>query len=578
MEKALVLAEASDLSEAGKLSKVLGFFGVSARQLTTAGFLALDGAHDGPYRLFCSSSEFLNLADQIEKRPEKNQFWQQHFHSAFIYGGENSAAFEKLAAHITGHDKTSLVEMESGGKWTISDKLPEVCGPMSGLPVTLAGPVVERALTGHESRANAVNIISNERGAAFVRFEYQKVPVFLSTAATVIDMDAALTTRNFDVRQHFLSAVPVVMYVKWAFARTCWNPPETGACLVIDDPLLKRRYGFLHFQELLELMSRWNFSTSIAFIPWNCRRSASKVIRLFKEHPDKYSLSIHGCDHTGGEFGTQDGRRLAWKARQATERMLHHESKTKIRHDRVMVFPQGVFSETAMNVLKRGDFTATVNTEVMSTGPTPPTIRISDLWDVAVMKYSSFPIFTRRYPAQGLENFAFDILLGKPCLVVIHHDYCRGQCKDLVAFVKGLNGLKARLVWRNLGEIVKRACRQREISPGTVEIEMYGTELRVENPAGQRKRFCVRRRESEPAAVKEIRAESGPVAWKVSEDHIDFEFELNPGEHKTIRITFHALSENGPGGETIRYRLKVALRRYLSEIRDNYITRKPFSN
>ena len=40
------------------------------------------------------------------------------------------------------------------------------------------------------------------------------------------------------------------------------------------------------------------------------------------------------------------------------------------------------------------------------------------------MRYSSFPIFTRRYPWEGIENFAFDILLGKPALIVIHHDYC----------------------------------------------------------------------------------------------------------------------------------------------------------
>jgi hypothetical protein len=46
--------------------------------------------------------------------------------------------------------------------------------------------------------------------------------------------------------------------------------------LVIDDPLLKPRYGFLKFLPFLRLMQRHDFATSIAFIPWNWRRSATK--------------------------------------------------------------------------------------------------------------------------------------------------------------------------------------------------------------------------------------------------------------------------------------------------------------
>jgi hypothetical protein len=61
----------------------------------------------------------------------------------------------------------------------------------------------------------------------------------------------------------------------------------------------------------------------------------------------------------------------------------------------------------------------------VSTDAGQPALTIADLWAPAVMRYSSFPIFTRRYPWEGIENFAFDILLGKPALIVIHHDYCK---------------------------------------------------------------------------------------------------------------------------------------------------------
>ena len=129
------------------------------------------------------------------------------------------------------------------------------------------------------------------------------------------------------------------------------------------------------------------------------------------------------------------------------------------------------------------------------------------------MTYDDFPIYTRRYPAQGVENLAFDILLGKPYLVVIHHDFCRDGCARLVRFIDQLNALKWPLSWRNLGEVVQRSFRQRELASGVVEIEMYGTELRVKNRSDQQKRFVIRRRESDPSAIKEIRAESDETSF-----------------------------------------------------------------
>jgi len=250
--------------------------------------------------------------------------------------------------------------------------------------------------------------------------------------------------------------------------------------------------------------------------------------------------------------------------------MSGHESKTGLRHERIMVFPQGVFSEPAIGALKHSSFTAVVNTEVLATAPQATTVKISDVWDIAVMSYDSFPIFTRRYPSQGVENFAFDIVLGKPCIVVIHHDFCRDRYKHLLDFVSRLNALNCPLSWRSLGEVVKCSCRQRELSPGVMEVEMYGTELQVKNCSDKRKRFVVKRRESDPRAIKEIRVESDQIAWNFSEDHVALEIELNPEESRTISIKFHELSGNGQYRENAGYKVKTWFRRYLSEARDNY--------
>jgi hypothetical protein len=405
-----------------------------------------------------------------------------------------------------------------------------------------------------------------------MRFQYEGVPVFLSTSREIIDTDAELVSQNFDVREHFLSAVPVVLYIKWAFAETCWSAPEASACLVIDDPLLKPTHGFVDFQELLSLMKRHKFSTNIAFIPWNWRRSAPEVARLIRENPENYSVSVHGCDHTRAEFGSSSRQRLYWKSQLALERMNRHQSTTGIRYDPVMVFPQGIFSEAAMSALKRTDLIAAVNNDVVSADPHRRPVAIAELWDIAVMGYSNFPLFTRRYPWEGIENFAFDAVLGKPAIAVIHHDYCSDHCARLVNFIKRLNAPQIAPTWRSLGEVVRRSCRQREVSPGEVEVEMYGTELRIENRSEQLKHFVIKRRECEPSAVREICDRSGPIAWNSVNDHINFEIDLNPGETKMVSIRFHELARNGCSGDTLPYRLKTMLRRYLCEVRDNYVT------
>ncbi len=254
--------------------------------------------------------------------------------------------------------------------------------------------------------------------------------------------------------------------------------------------------------------------------------------------------------------------------------MGRHESLTGIPFDPVMVFPQGIFSRKAMEVLKRSGFIGAVNTEVISSDPQPHGITVGDYWDTAVMNYCSFPIFTRRYPAQSVANFAFDILLGKPCLVVVHHDDCHEHGKPLAHFIDALNSLNAGLSWCSLGETVRRSYRQRESPSGQVELEMYGSELRVENSAAVRKRFRISRRETDPAVVKEIRDEAAPIDWRADGDRVTFEIEIDPGKSKTVTIAFTELPKHDLRGESLRYRAKAMLRRYLSELRDNYVSRQ----
>ena len=570
-QSALLFVNQATSRNGRRVAKVLEFFGVPSRIVDATDFSlddGMDGSSSHKIRALGSAEAFLQTIETLEREPGYNKWWTESVHSAFVYAGNNVDSLQRLARTLTDGHRGEVYDINrAGADLAVSDQLSSFCGAMSGMRLTATKRNSNDDLV--LNTANAVRIISLGDGATFSKLEYKGVPVFLSTSREIIDIDAELASQNFDVREHFLSAVPLVLYIKWAF-QTCWNAPETNACVVIDDPVLKPTHGFVDFEELLSLMNQHNFSTNIAFIPWNWRRSAPDVVRLFRDNPERYSLSVHGCDHTRAEFGSSNQQRLYWKAQQAIQRMDRHRSITGIHHDPVMVFPQGIFSEAAMDVLRHTGLIASVNNDIISADPHPRAITVSDVWDIAVMRYS-FPLFTRRYPWEGIENFAFDALLGKPAIAVIHHDYCSDQCARLVNFIQRLNALHRAPTWRNLGEVVRRSCRQREVSPGAVEVEMYGTELRIENRSDQAKHFLIRRRDHEASAIQQICVGAQGISWKPVNGHIELEIKLNPGENQVIQIRFYDAAEKRRSGDNLAYRLKAMLRRYLCEVRDNYI-------
>jgi len=568
-EKALLLAADYPSADDQRAERLLNFFGVRylKRRATEVGLP--ENKSTEKYRLVCSVQAFAHLVGDLQNVSCNFNSLARQIHSVFLYSNGDPVALGNAVSQLSG---VTLSIRRGAGRvteWHIANEPDGMFETMRDLYIQPSTTHLGSSDFFHTDGESLTPLIAGEDRAAFLKLNCNGLPVFVSSER-LIDIDAKLTTFNFDIRDHFFSAVPLVSYIRWAFPQSSWHASEISACLVIDDPLLKPTHGFVDFQELLSLMKRHNFSTNIAFIPWNWTRSVPGVVRLFRENPEHFSLSVHGCDHTRAEFGGPSQQRHHWKARQALDRMDRHKAATGISHDPVMVFPQGIFSEAAMSALKRTNLIASVNSDIISADPHPRTITISDVWDIAVMRYP-FPLFTRRYPWEGIENFAFDALLGKPAIAIIHHDYCSDHCARLVNFVQQVNALQCAPTWRNLGDVVRRSCRQRLDSTGAVEVEMYGTELRIENRFDQPKRFLIRRRECEASAIQQICTDDQEIAWKQVDECINFEIDLKAGENRVIKIKFNDLVGKERNEDNLPYRFKTMLRRYLCEMRDNYV-------
>jgi hypothetical protein len=220
------------------------------------------------------------------------------------------------------------------------------------------------------------------------------------------------------------------------------RPKETLACLIIDDPLLRPRYGCLDYTKLLKEMKEHRFFTEIAFIPWNYRRSDPKTVKLFLDNPDHYAICVHGCNHSGNEFGTTNYQDLLTLSSTALWYMEQHKKLTGLHYDPVIVFPQGRFSSVALQALKDQGYITAFNSTIRATdGEELP----AEEYQLPVTTaYHDFPLFLRRYP-KDKAHFIEDMALGRPIIIVEHHAAFRNGYKtitDLVDWINGLGNIK----------------------------------------------------------------------------------------------------------------------------------------
>ena len=528
---------------------------------------------------FCILSSAPCMAEALQSNADSDvalPAWMTNASSVYVHGFQATPLCKSLVRILTNSVDAGIRKPSASDVvLSVTRDFPEMCGPMSGLQVPVKLAEEDFCFEMPQHFEGQRSIVTANCGEMFLSVLCSGVRFFLNAGSGTIDINSPAKS-YFDVKKHFCSAVPLVMYLKWAFADICWSGAETLACLVVDDPLLKPRYGFLRFSEALELMDSHNFTTTIAFIPWNWRRTNRKTVRQFKLRTDRLSLCVHGCDHSGGEFAARSTALLNRRIKTASQRMELLSQRTSLQHDRIMVFPQGAFAPEAGRALKLSGFVASVNTEVAPSGDAQNDTKIGDLWDVAIMKYGTFPIFTRRYLTHGLENFAFDAILGKPCLMVAHHEVFKDQGRELMEFIDRLNSLKWNLRWCSLGDAIIHSFKVRSCAGGMQAIQMYAEHLVLENPSTESRDVLALKEESDPDCVKAVVVNQKIITHAYEGKHLQFRVMMPPGEKAEVRVHYFDKLDLDENGDGMAYSMRIGIRRHLSEFRDNYVSQNEF--
>lgn len=494
----------------------------------------------------------------------------------FLYGFSGSPEESEILQELTGGSVTALLPLKEGVR---------VYG------VDLDCPLTKQRFRGKNfsireksksmcflfcGESKGVNVLMTADGLPFYLWlMIGKSRLFLAGFSQVENIDYPVR-RETPLFSFVPSLVPAIMFLREAFREECWHNPFPKACFIIDDPSLKMDYGFLNYQNLLKILKQKEMTASIAFIPWNWRKTRKEVAGLFLANPERYSLAIHGCDHTWAEFGGSNGNALLKKSNEAILRMEKHREVAKIPFDRIMVFPQGIFSARAMEALESAGYCAAVNSTPYPVEASEEPLALSDLLDGAILKYSNFPLFVRRYP-QDSALTAFEIFLGKPALLVEHHGYFRQGYAGMSQVADELSDSQSKLKWANLEAICCEACLMRRSQKGEIHIRFYTNRFRVQNNSNRPGKYLLFRRNSlkNPAIAVKVNGRSSE--FDIGTDLISIPLMLQPGETGEIRVENRKSSAGLRTGQASSHGgFKILLRRTLSEFRDNYVDTNSF--
>jgi hypothetical protein len=411
-----------------------------------------------------------------------------------------------------------------------------------------------------------------EESPSFVRVAAGKASVFVWSSVRIFNVLRPLAA-EMEFEDAAGEYIPAVIFLRFAFKEQCWHNPTPGVGIIIDDPLLKKTYGFINFPQLLESARKHGYHITLAFIPWNHWRSRPNQVRLFLNHLDCLGICAHGCDHTKNEFRSADYEALLRKNFVARQRMERHGERTGLRSEPLFVCPQEQYSIEAMRAFADGrQFVALVCTGCVPRNLPAPQIRGADLLLPAQDSFYGFPIFKRHY-WNGMAVFAMALFLGKPDILVEHHEFFRNGSAGAEEFAQRLAELRPNLKWRSLAETVTRTHVRRRVSKNKQEVRFFTDTFHLEHELEQPMEFRLLRRLPETTHVECVRVGGRDVPFTREEGFLAFETHVDHPQTVSVQVECRSVKPTNSHSPGVKYQASVALRRGLSEFRDNIIAR-----
>jgi hypothetical protein len=195
-----------------------------------------------------------------------------------------------MAAAVSGGKLQSVQPIADVGQpYEISSNSKYICGPFSGLSFGPINAANDRVLAVSSDDPTVRTLISIGGRPNMAAVKRDKTEILLLASEDTADVNAEIGREP--MCNYFSRLMPHAMALRHIFGEECWRPCKSHASIIIDDPLLRRDYGYLNFESLLRLTEEYNFHTTISFIPHNYRRNSARIVRMFRENASRSAFT-----------------------------------------------------------------------------------------------------------------------------------------------------------------------------------------------------------------------------------------------------------------------------------------------
>lgn len=452
----------------------------------------------------------------------------------------------------------------------------EITGELSGIELPLPGQSETFFATGS---GRGDTLLGFHRGAkfapSFMKVILHRQEIFL-LCANGGSISSSTAPRSPALVEAFAEIAPYMIFLKHAAGDRGWSFPHHYANLTIDDPWLREPYGHLDYAGLLREMTRHSFHTTIAFIPWNYDRSEPAVVSLFRDHPDRFSISVHGDNHDHKEFEDFRSKPLDVQLadlRQGTARMEEFQKLTGLPFDRVFVFPHSIGEETILEHLKLQNYLATINSTMVPMGARQPSDPLFYLRPVST-SFGNFPSLLR-YPAD-MPNpgpvIAISAFLNDPILFYTHQQFFARGIDAFDAVADKTNSVEPATQWQSAGTIASHLYLFRANEHAGYDVFSYSRYAEFENASGRTLVYNVTKREPDPNLIESVSANGRPCAFQIEDGLLHCTVIVAPGRTGSFAVAYKNAGIIRP--TDIRHSsIRISLLRWASDFRDIQLSR-----
>ncbi len=497
--------------------------------------------------------------------------------AALLVSGVTPGIDPTLLKKWSGGNASGCRRLENPGRLQyVFGRITGLTWQLAGLEVPLPFKNATYLVLGEKSAAQPVMSVRNDDQVSSVYIEatIQHVQVFVGCATP----QGAVSADGGGVVNAFLQIAPAMLFVRYCGGERGWRTPHQYANLTIDDPWLRQPYGYVDYEGLLGEMERHDFHTTIAFIPWNFARSEPAIVSLFRNHPERFSITIHGDNHDHKEFTAYSSKPLDVQItylKQSLARMERFRTLTGIPYDKVMIFPHSIAPEKTLEALKTYNYLATVNSSNVPQGAPAPAV-LSFYLRPVTLSFGGFPSLIRYSAAAPLPEglIAINEFLGNPLLFYGHSDLFARGIDSFDGLADEVNKLDTDTQWRSLGDIVRHLYLVKLRYDSNYDVMAFSSNVCLDNTFGQDAVFYLRKQEIGGQAIESVTVNGQPSEYRLRDGYLNLNIPLAKGKSASIAVRYK--NDLELGSVDISHRsLVVYLLRMSSDFRDDYLSKLP---